>query len=65
RGFKSPSLRQSFNKINHLQSILILSCINPCIKIPFSRSIFLTTDAVFYHFAARWASTFMHSSSHS
>ncbi|EFF2115419.1 hypothetical protein F7921_22460 [Escherichia coli] len=47
------------------KAFLILSCINPCIKIPFSRSIFLTTDAVFYHFAARWASTFMHSSSHS
>ncbi|HAJ1940649.1 TPA: hypothetical protein HMM11_26450 [Escherichia coli] len=47
------------------KAFLILSCINPCIKIPFSRSIFLTTDAVFYHFAARRASTFMLSSSHS
>ncbi|EBR1860701.1 hypothetical protein C3509_25405 [Salmonella enterica] len=39
------------------------SYINPCIKVSFSRSIFLTTDAVFYHFAARRASTFIFFSS--
>ncbi|HAH3283896.1 hypothetical protein FCX34_25665 [Escherichia coli] len=58
------SANHSTKSINY-KAFLILSCINPCIKIPFSRSIFLTTDAVFYHFAARRASTFMLSSSHS
>ncbi|EBL9168550.1 hypothetical protein DOF51_20845 [Salmonella enterica] len=42
---------------------MISSYINPCIKVSFSRSIFLTTDAVFYHFAACRASTFIFFSS--
>ncbi|WP_228382760.1 hypothetical protein, partial [Salmonella enterica] len=45
------------------KAFLISSYINPCIKISFIRSIFLTTDAVFYHFAARRASTFIFFSS--
>lgn len=46
-GFKSPLSANHSTKSITYKAFLILSCINPCIKIPFSRSIFLTTDAVF------------------
>ena len=45
----SLSANHSTKSITY-KAFLILSCINPCIKIPFSRSIFLTTDAVFLPF---------------
>lgn len=64
-GSNPPLSANHSTKSISYEVFLILSCIKPCIKISFSRSIFLTTAVVFYHFAARRASSFMLLSSHS
>ncbi|EAA7390892.1 hypothetical protein RF16_23365 [Salmonella enterica subsp. enterica] len=38
---------------------MILSCINPCIKFSFTRSVFSPLRCHFYHVASCWASTFI------
>ncbi|EAM7549162.1 hypothetical protein G3C57_003172 [Salmonella enterica] len=42
---------------------MILSCINPCIKTSFYRSVFSPLRCHFYHVASCWASTFIFFSS--
>ncbi|EDZ2973667.1 hypothetical protein GOO36_004958, partial [Salmonella enterica] len=45
------------------EAFLILSCINPCIKTSFYRSVFSPLRCHFYHVASCWASTFIFFSS--